>query len=66
MKPEQAAAIMAHLDRSLAAEILRRMRPADAGLVLAQLKPELAANLATTIAVRRPMVDDGPRKEGRK
>jgi flagellar motility protein MotE (MotC chaperone) len=66
MKPEQAAAIVAHLDRLLAAEILRRMRPADAGLVLAQLKPDLAADLATTIAIRRPMVDDGAGKEGRK
>jgi flagellar motility protein MotE (MotC chaperone) len=66
MKPEQAAAIVAHLDRLLAAEVLRRMRPADAGLVLAQLKPDLAADLATTIAIRRPIVDDGPKKEGRK
>jgi hypothetical protein len=63
MKPEQAAAIVAHLDRVLAAEILRRMRPADAGLVLAQLKPDLAADLATTIAIRKPMVDDGPKKD---
>ena len=59
MKPEQAAAIIARLDRTLGSEVLRRMRPADAGLVMAQLKPEVAADLATIIATRKPLGDDG-------
>jgi flagellar motility protein MotE (MotC chaperone) len=62
MKPEQAAAIVARLDRLLAAEILRRMRPADAGAVMGQLKPEVAAELATTIATKKP---GPPGREGK-
>ena len=54
MKPEQAAALIARLDRGLAAEILRRMKAVDAGAVLGLLKPELAAELATEIAIRKP------------
>jgi flagellar motility protein MotE (MotC chaperone) len=54
MKPEQAAAVLSRLDHRLAAEVLRRMRPADAGLVMGFLKPELAAELATEIATRKP------------
>jgi flagellar motility protein MotE (MotC chaperone) len=53
MKPEQAAALVARLDRGLAAEIMRRMKPADAGAILGMLKPELAAELATQIATRK-------------
>jgi flagellar motility protein MotE (MotC chaperone) len=53
MKPEQAAAIVARMDRLLAAELLRRMKPADAGAVMGQLKPEVAADLATVIATRK-------------
>ena len=56
MKPEQASAVVARLDRRLAAEVLRRMRPADAGAVMGLLKPELAAELATEIATRKPLV----------
>jgi flagellar motility protein MotE (MotC chaperone) len=55
MKPEQAAAMVARLDRGLAAEILRRMKSIDAGAILGLLKPELAAELATEIAIRKPM-----------
>lgn len=54
MKPEQAAAMIARLDRGLAAEILRRMKATDAGAILGLLKPELAAELATIIATRKP------------
>lgn len=54
MKPEQAAAVVARLDRGLAAEILRRMKSTDAGAILGLLKPELAAELATEIATRKP------------
>lgn len=53
MKPEQAAPVVARLDRGLAAEILLRMKPADAGAILGLLKPELAAELATQIATRK-------------
>jgi colicin import membrane protein len=52
MKPEQAAPILSHMDRKLAADVLRRMPPADAGKVMAFLKPELAAELAAEIAMR--------------
>jgi flagellar motility protein MotE (MotC chaperone) len=55
MKPEQAAALVARLDRGLAAEILRRMKATDAGAILGLLKPELAAELATEIATRKPL-----------
>ena len=54
MKPEQAAALVARLDRGLAAEILRRMKATDAGAILGLLKPDLAAELATEIATRKP------------
>jgi hypothetical protein len=54
MKPEQAAAVVARLDRKLAAEIMRRMKSTDAGAILGLLKPELAAELATEIAIRKP------------
>ncbi len=53
MKPEQAAAVVARLDRGLAAEIMRRMKSSDAGAILGLLKPELAAELATQIATRK-------------
>jgi hypothetical protein len=65
MKPEQAAAIIARIDRVLASEILRRMKPADAGAVMAAIKPEVAAELATAIAMRKSIVDDG-KKEAKK
>lgn len=55
MKPEQAAALLGRLDRGLAAEILRRMKSSDAGAILGLLKPDLAADLATEIAIRKPM-----------
>lgn len=55
MKPEQAAALIARLDRGLAAEILRRMKAVDAGAILGLLKPEMAADLATEIALRKPI-----------
>jgi flagellar motility protein MotE (MotC chaperone) len=54
MKPEQAAAVVSLLDRRLASEVLRRMRPADAGALMGYLKPEVAAGLATEIATRKP------------
>jgi flagellar motility protein MotE (MotC chaperone) len=54
MKPEQAAAIIGHLNRGLAADVLQKMRPADAGVILGFLKPELGAALATEIANREP------------
>ena len=54
MKPEQAAAVLSLLDRRLAAQVLRNMRPADAGAVMGFLKPEQAAALATEIATRKP------------
>ena len=55
MKPEQAAGILAHLERGLAAEVLQRMRPADAGAILGFLKPEVGALLAAEIVSRPPV-----------
>jgi flagellar motility protein MotE (MotC chaperone) len=54
MKPEQAAALVSLLEHHLAAEVLHRMRPADAGALMGYLKPEVAAALATEIATRKP------------
>jgi hypothetical protein len=65
MKPEQAAALIAHLDRSLAADVLQRMKPADAGAVLGFLRPETGAALATEIA-NRPASNAGKSKSGQK
>ncbi len=57
IKPEQAAAILSHLDRVLAAEVLRRMKAADAGAAMARLAPEMAAEIATEIATRLPPLE---------
>jgi hypothetical protein len=65
MKPEQAAALIAHLDRTLAADVLQRMKPADAGAVLGFLRPEMGAALATEIA-NRPATNSGKGKPGQK
>jgi flagellar motility protein MotE (MotC chaperone) len=65
MKPEQAAAIIARLDRVLGAEILRRMKPTDAGAVMGVIKPEVAAELATLIATRKSLIE-GDKKEASK
>ena len=50
MKTEQAAALVARLDRHLAVDLLRQMRPADAGGVLEKMKPETAAELLSAMA----------------
>ena len=65
MKPEQAAALIAHLDRGLAADVLQRMKPADAGAVLGFLRPEMGAALATEIA-NRPANNAAKNKNGQK
>ncbi|HEY0709478.1 MAG TPA: hypothetical protein VGG33_21895 [Polyangia bacterium] len=63
MKPEQAAGILAHLERGLAAEVLQRMRPADAGAILGFLKPEVGAVLAAEIVSRPPVKNRDSDKE---
>jgi hypothetical protein len=63
MKPEQAAGILAHLERGLAAEVLQRMRPADAGAILGFLKPEVGAVLAAEIVSRPPVKNKDSDKE---
>ena len=50
MRPEQAAAVLAHLDRSLSVDLLRHIRPAEAGPIVEKLKPETAAALFTMMA----------------
>lgn len=45
MKPKQAAALLTRLPRPLAATLLLRMRPAQAGEVLDELSPDVAAAL---------------------
>jgi flagellar motility protein MotE (MotC chaperone) len=54
IKPEQAAPIVARLDRRLAANVLLHMPPIDAGKIMGALKPETAAELATQITLRAP------------
>jgi flagellar motility protein MotE (MotC chaperone) len=65
MKPEQAAAVVARLDRGLAAEIIRRMKSTDAGAILGLLKPELAAELATQIATHKSLYGKEKKGSGR-
>jgi hypothetical protein len=55
MKPEQAAGVIGHLERGLAAEVLQRMRSDAAGAILGFLKPEIAAALAAEIVSRPPI-----------
>ena len=50
MKADQAAALVSRLERRLAVDLLRRMRPADAGTVLEKMKPETAAELFSLMA----------------
>jgi flagellar motility protein MotE (MotC chaperone) len=54
IKPELAAPIVARLDKRLAATVLLRMPPVDAGKIMGALKPDTAAELATQIAMRAP------------
>ena len=57
IKPEQAAPIVTRLDKHLAAVVLQRMPPADAGQIMGAMKPEVAAELATQIAAHAPKGD---------
>ncbi len=50
MRPDQAAAMVAKLDRTLAAAVLERLRPAESSPILDKLKPEVAADLFGMIA----------------
>ena len=50
MKPEQAAQVLIHVERSLAVGVLARMRPGDAGAVLEKMKPEQAAQFIAALA----------------
>lgn len=52
IKPEQAAPIVTRLERRLAATVLQRMPPVDAGKIMGAMKPDTAAELATQIAMR--------------
>jgi flagellar motility protein MotE (MotC chaperone) len=54
IKPEQAAPIVSRLDKRLAATVLQRMPPIDAGKIMGAMKPDTAAELATQIALRVP------------
>lgn len=52
IKPAQAAPIVERLDRRLAANVLHRMPPPDAGKILGACKPDVGAELATHMAAR--------------
>ena len=54
MKGPQAAALITRMDGHLAAQVLAQMSPRDSGAVLGSLKPELAAELMTSIANLQP------------
>lgn len=56
IKPEAAAPIVSRLDKRLAATVLQRMPPVDAGKIMGAMKPDTAAELATQIALRSPEV----------
>jgi hypothetical protein len=60
IKPEAAAPIVARIDRNLAATVLLKMPPVDAGKIMGALKPDVAAELATQIALRAKPVRGGP------
>ena len=62
IKPEQAAPIFARVDKTLAATVLLRMPPVDAGKIMGALKPETAAELATQIALRAPPPQAGGKR----
>ena len=62
IKPEQAGPIVARLDKGLAATVLLKMPPADAGKIMGALKPEVAAELATQIAMRAPSPAPGGKR----
>ena len=62
IKPEQAGPIVARLDKGLAATVLLKMPPVDAGKIMGALKPEVAAELATQIAMRAPPGSLGGKK----
>ena len=62
IKPEQAGPIVARLDKGLAATVLLKMPPADAGKIMGALKPEVAAELATQIAMRAPSGQPGGKR----
>jgi hypothetical protein len=62
IKPEQAGPIVARLDKGLAATVLLKMPPADAGKIMGALKPEVAAELATQIAMRAPSPQPGGKR----
>jgi flagellar motility protein MotE (MotC chaperone) len=62
IKPEQAAPIVARVDKALAATVLLRMPPVDAGKIMGALKPETAAELATQIALRAPPTRAGGKR----
>jgi hypothetical protein len=42
------------------------MRSSDAGAVMGQLKPEVAADLATIIATKHPITSDAPKPEAKR
>jgi len=54
MKPEQAAAVLAKLDRPLAVNLLRHMKPAETGAVLDHMNTERAAELFRSMAANQP------------
>jgi flagellar motility protein MotE (MotC chaperone) len=54
IKATEAGPIVVRLDRKLAANILRRMPPADAGKILGAIKPDIAAEIASEIAEGDP------------
>jgi hypothetical protein len=66
IKPELAAPIVARIDKGLAATVLLKMPPVDAGKIMGALKPEVAAELATQIALRARPMALGPNAGGRR
>ena len=64
MEAKDAARLISRLESGLAAELLRLMRPADAGKILAALPPRKAAALAAKVAGKdKPPKKQKPKKK---
>lgn len=54
MKPDQAAGLISRLDRPLAVALLQKMKPTAVGKVMENMRPDVAADLLSGMAVAPP------------
>ncbi|MCP4501355.1 MAG: hypothetical protein GY822_15460 [Deltaproteobacteria bacterium] len=61
MQAPEAAVFLSSLETDLAADVLKGMRPKDAGAALAKMSPRIAAKLATRFTTRKALpVEEAP------